>query len=373
MPSQRLAAVLLFASFATALMAQTSPALLPGSIDALAINALNAQNLPGVTLAVVQDGRIVYSSAFGFSDLENKVKASRESEIRTASIAKPMTAIAALELARAGKLDLDAPVQQYCPAFPAKTSPDGKPWVVTTRQLLAHRAGERWYRDDTEQKNAKHYSSIDEAVRHFGDDPLLFAPGDKMQYSSYGYVVVGCAIEGASQETFTDYMQQAVFKPADMTATVADNPLKIIDHRARGYQKSKDGVLENAPFFDPSDRLPGGGWLSTSDDLVRFAAAVMSGKLVPAATLEEMWKPLSTGDNGSGYGLGWGIGALNGHRVVGHNGGQVGASTSLKLLPERQIAVAVMTNLEGASLDQLAESVLKLYLPAQASETGSPH
>jgi serine beta-lactamase-like protein LACTB, mitochondrial len=335
-------------------------------IDSLAHELLQKQRVPGMTLAVVDHGKIVYSHAYGSIDLENNVAATPASAIRTASIAKPMTAIAAMELAQRGKLDLDAPVQQYCPAFPPKTSPDGKPWVVTTRELMSHRAGVRWYRDDSELRNAKHYANLNDAVKHFADDPLLFAPGEKMQYSSYGFVVVGCAIEGASHSTFTDFMRQAVFSPSGMTATEADNPVKLIPHRARGYEKTKAGELENAPCFDPSDRLPGGGWLSTSEDLARFASAVMSGKLVTQEGLEEMWTPLSRNDDGSGYGLGWAIGSLAGHRLIGHNGGQAGASTSLKLVPDRQLAVAVMTNIEGAALDEFAESVLKLFLAEPA-------
>lgn len=369
------AAVLLMLPVATAAAQPSTPtapvAVLPATIDTLAQDTLHRQDIPAMTLAVIDHGQIVYSRAFGRSDVENDVAATPASEIRTASIAKPMTAMAAMELVRAGKLNLDAPVQQYCPAFPAKSSPDGKPWVVTTRELLSHRAGVRWYRDDVETKNAKHYSTLSDAVRHFGDDPLLFAPGEKMQYSSYGFVVVGCAIEGASHSTFTGYMQQAVFTPAGMTATLPDDPIKLIPHRSRGYEKTKAGALENAPFFDPSDRLPGGGWLSTSDDLAHFAATVMDGKLVPASDLEEMWKPLTVADDGSGYGLGWAIAKFAGHRIVGHNGGQAGASTCLKLVPDRQLAVAIMTNLEGAALDELAKSILELYLRAPAPPAGS--
>jgi CubicO group peptidase (beta-lactamase class C family) len=266
-------------------------------IDNLAHESSRRQDIPGITLAVVDHGQVVYSHAFGRSDVENDVAATSASEIRTASIAKPMTALAAMVLASTGKLDLDAPVQQYCPAFPFKTSPDGKPWVVTTRELLSHRAGVRWYHDDVELRNVKHYANLSEAVRHFGDDPLLFAPGEKMQYSSYGFVVIGCAIEGASRSTFIEYMQQAVFGPAGMAATFPDDPAKIIPHRSRGYEKAKEGTLENAPLFDPSDRLPGGGWLSTSEDLARFAAAVMAGKVVALPVLEEMWKPLTVQDD----------------------------------------------------------------------------
>ncbi len=346
--------------------AHVVPVVDAAKINSLAHELLQKQGIPGMTLAVVDHGKIVFSQAYGSSDLENEVAATPASAIRTASIAKPITAIAAMELAQQGKLDLDAPVQQYCPAFPPKTSPDGKPWVVTTRELMSHRAGVRWYRDDSELRNAKHYASLNDAVKHFGGDPLLFAPGEKMQYSSYGFVVVGCVIEGAAHSIFADFMQQSVFVPAEMTATEADDPVKLIPHRARGYEKTKAGNLENAPYFDPSDRLPGGGWLSTSDDLVRFASAVMSGKLVTPASLEEMWKPLTVQDNGSGYGLGWSVGSLAGHRLIGHNGGQVGASTSLKLVPDRQLAVAVMTNVEGAALDEFAESVLKLFLAEPA-------
>jgi serine beta-lactamase-like protein LACTB, mitochondrial len=361
-------ALLLLGSGATAQLSAAPPAapdpirVDADKIDSLAHELLLQQKIPGMTLAVVDHGQIIYSSAYGLADLENKVQATPASEIRAASIAKPMTAIAVMQLVQQGKLDLDAPVQQYCPVFPAKTAPDGKPWVVTTRDLLSHRAGERWYRDDAELRNVKHYADVNDAVKYFAGEPLLFAPGEKMQYSTYGYVVAGCAIEGASQVSFADYMRRSVFLPAGMTATLADDPRPIIPHRARGYEKTKADELENAPFFDPSDRLPGGGWLSTSEDLARFAAAVMSGKLVTSATLEEVWKPLTTRDNGSGYGLGWEIRTFEGHRMVAHNGGQTGTSTSLKLVPDRQLAVAVMTNLEGAKLDDFAEAILKLFL-----------
>ena len=341
-------------------------------IDVLVRDLMQSQRIPGLTLAVVNHRQIALSRAYGVADVENDVPMTREAEIRTASIAKPMTATAVMELVEQGKLDLDAPVQRYCPAFPLKTSPAGDPWPVTTRELLAHRAGMRWYQGADEERNTRHYADLNDAVKHFADGPPLFQPGTKMQYSSYGYVVVGCAIEGATHESYLDYIAQNVFDPAGMSSTMADDPQRIIPHRARGYDRGPDankpGDLENAPFLDSSDRIPGGGFVSTAEDLVRFAAAVMSEKLVSRAMLEEMWKPTNSQDEAVGnskappYGLGWGIGMLEGHRIVGHNGGQAGTSTTLKLVPDRQLAVAVMTNLEGAKLDDFAEAVLKLYL-----------
>jgi CubicO group peptidase (beta-lactamase class C family) len=127
-------------------------------------------------------------------------------------------------------------------------------------------------------------------------------------------------------------------------------------------------VIENAPFFDPSERLPGGGWLSTSDDLARFAAAVMSGKLVPHETLLSMWRATSRQKDGSSYGLGWGISKPGEYQVVGHSGGQAGTSTILLLIPDKHLAVAAMANVEGADLDAMAREILTVYAARQAVE-----
>ncbi len=346
---------------ATAMGQQSASAAIDHQVDDLARSTVAKGNIPGMSLAVIKEGKIVFSRAYGEADLENDVAETSLAEMRTASIAKPMTAIAAMILAHQGRLDLDAPVQKYCPAFPYKKSPEGKPWIVTTRELLSHRAGVRWYANDTEAKNSKHFDDLNHAIQVFGGDPLLFEPGTSFRYSSYGYVVVGCAIEGASGQRFVDFMRQAVFAPAAMNATLPDDPLKIILHRGHGYEKTAAGKLENAPFFDPSDRLPGGGWLSTSEDLARFAAAVMSGKYVDQATLQLMWTPLTKQPDGSGYGLGWGISKPGEYQVVGHSGGQAGTSTILLLIPAKHLAVAAMANLEGADLDPMAREILKLY------------
>jgi CubicO group peptidase (beta-lactamase class C family) len=182
--------VLAVASIPAQQTASTSSAEIdPGRVETLAKKTLSREHIPGMSVSVITDGEIVFSRAYGLADVENNVPATPASEFRTASIAKPMTAIAAMQLAREGKLDLDAPVQQYCPAFPTKRSAAGKDWPVTTRELLAHRAGVRWYANDTEAKNAKHYDNLNQAIAVFGNDSLLFEPGTDFRYSSYGYVL----------------------------------------------------------------------------------------------------------------------------------------------------------------------------------------
>lgn len=139
---------------------------------------------PAITVAVAIDGKIVYSKGFGSADIENEVKATPETLIRTGSIAKPISAVAAMTLVEAGKLDLDAPVQKYCPAFPQKQ------WTVTTRQVLGHISGIRHYKED-EIGSTKHYANMSDGFAIFANEPLLFEPGTKYSYSTYGYTVGG--------------------------------------------------------------------------------------------------------------------------------------------------------------------------------------
>ena len=131
------------------------------------------------------------------------------------------------QLVDAGKLDLDAPIQKYCPAFPQKQ------WTITTRELLGHLSGIRNYKGN-EFESTKHYTTMTGGFEMFAGEPLLFEPGTKYSYSTYGFTVVGCVIEGASGEKFADYVAQHVLQPAGSTPTFIDEVFTIVPHRARG-------------------------------------------------------------------------------------------------------------------------------------------
>jgi CubicO group peptidase (beta-lactamase class C family) len=150
-----------------------------------------AHQVPGLSLAIGMDGRLVWSRGYGVADLENHVPVTTVSAFRTGSIGKPMTATAVMQLWQAGKLDLDAPVQTYCPAFPVKR------WPITSRQLLAHLAGIRDKTPD-EETNYRHYETLAAALLIFAGDSLIAEPGTAFHYTSYGYTVLGCVIEGAA-------------------------------------------------------------------------------------------------------------------------------------------------------------------------------
>lgn len=326
------------------------------------------QKIPGLSVAIAVDNKLRYSQGFGMTDLENSVRAKADSIYRTASIAKAMTATAVMQLVEQGKVDLDAPIQQYCPAFPKKQ------WTLTARHLLGHLGGIRHYAKPGEASGTTHYDTIVESLALFKDDPLLFEPGTKFNYTTYGFSVLGCAIEGASGMSYDEYIREHVFKPAGMTATGLDNVHLVIPNRSRGYQKldertysqlpdavkryAKPGEIYNASLHDTSMKVPGGGLVSTAEDLVRFAIAINTGKLVKPDTLKQMWTSQKTPDGkATNYGFGWGVGESSEQKVVSHSGGQAGTSTFLLLWPEEGKAIAVMCNLQGASLSGLARQI----------------
>jgi serine beta-lactamase-like protein LACTB len=318
---------------------------------------------PGVSAAIVENGELVWSEGFGMADLENSVAATSRTLYRLGSVSKPLTSTAAMQLWERGKIDLDAPVQKYCPAFPKKE------WPITTRELLGHLGGIRHYKsdsqDDPEIGNTKHFESVADGIKFFANDPLIAKPGTKFHYSTMGYTLVGCAIEGASGEKFVDYLRENVFVPAGMSDTQADDLIAIIPHRTRYYSKNKSGAVVNADLLDASYKIPGGGLISSADDMARFEIAMLNDTLLKRATRDITWTPQKTADGlQSGYALGWGTSVRDGIFEAGHNGSQQGTSTSIRIAPERRDGVVVLVNMDEADAGELAGQLMKLALAA---------
>jgi serine beta-lactamase-like protein LACTB len=358
--SNTLRVLLLFISIASRLticVGQPPPQLTPGQVGDIekTITAFMTSNhAPSVSIAVVKEGKLAWTGAYGFSDLENFVPAKTSTMYRLASISKPITATAILQLVQAGKIDLDAPAQKYCPAYPPKGQ------TITTRELLGHLAGVRHYKNPEELNSTRHYTSMVDSLDFFKSDPLDLEPGTTFHYSTFGFSILGCEVEGASGMGFMDYLQRNIFQPAGMEQIRADDSYAIIPNRARGYRKSLTGDVVNAYLADTSNKIPGGGLISTSIDLADFAMATMQGTLVTKASQEQMWTPQKTRDGkATGYGLGWGVEDWKGERKIAHSGGQPGTSTDLVMLPEHGFAVAVMCNLEDAKASELADKILQ--------------
>jgi CubicO group peptidase (beta-lactamase class C family) len=255
-----------------------------------------------------------------------------------------------------GKLDLDASVQRYAPTFPKKRYP------ITPRLLAGHLSGLPHYNED-DFVNTVHYESVTDALRKFRDRSLLFEPGAQFSYSSFGWNLLSVVVEEAAGEDFLTYMQARVFQPLEMTDTVADRYAQIIEHRTDFYNVTEDGDSFNAVAIDNSDVWAGGGYLSTSEDLVRFADGVLHGGLLEPQTVELLLSPMKTSaGKTTDYGLGWRVWDVEGHRAVGHGGGHIGATAILMALPESGLSVAILTNTGRLELKPLAELILRYYL-----------
>jgi CubicO group peptidase (beta-lactamase class C family) len=302
---------------------------------------------PGASVTVMQDGRILWSRGFGEADVEQLVPATALTRFRIGSVSKSLTAAALGLLVEEGKLDLDAPVQKYVPSFPVKRYP------MSVRQVAGHLAGIRHYRGD-EFGSQKHYASVTEALALFKDDTLLFEPGTRFSYSSYGWNLLSAVVEGASGEPFLSFMQRRVFIPAGMTHTVADFPDSIIPFRARFYTRadSAGGVI-NAAFVDNSVKWAGGGFLSTTEDLARFGTAMLSGSLLKPGTVQLLWHSQRTRDGKeTGYGIGWGVRTdSTGRTAVSHTGGAMGGTAFLLIYPREKLVVSTLLNSDQSIID----------------------
>jgi CubicO group peptidase (beta-lactamase class C family) len=310
--------------------------------------------VPGMSIAVAIDNQLRWSNGYGMSDIENFVPAKASTIYRIGSISKPITATAAMQLVESGKLDLDAPVQRYVPAFPEKS------WPVKVRHLLMNMSGIRHYKGD-EFASTRHYTNLQDALSIFKDEPLEHAPEEKFTYTTYGFVLLGAAVENAAGAPYIDYVRERVFMPARMEHTRDDDHYAVIANRARGYRRTESGSLLNCGLADTSNKIPGGGFVSTAADMVRFALALQDGTLVKPESLKQMWTRSTRRDGQPmDYGLGWALLEKDGVIVAaGHGGGQQGITSTLQIHPQRRTAVSILTNLEGyRGITQLAEGIL---------------
>ncbi len=316
---------------------------------------LAAQHVPGATVAVGRAGRMLWSEGFGMAHLEHRVPATPHTKFRIGSISKTLTSVAVARLWADGKLDLDAPVQRYAPTFPVKEHP------ITTRQLAGHLSGLPHY-NAVDLVNAVHYESVTAALAKFQDRPLLFKPGERFAYSSFGWNLISVVVEGASGENFLEHMRSRIFEPFGMRDTEADDYARIIEHRTGFYQVRPDGRALNPPAVDNSDVWAGGGFLSTAEDLVRFGHGVMTGSVVDARSRDVLFTPLTTAAGApTGYGLGWRVKDLDGRLAVGHGGSHIGATAEFLLLPTDDLVVVILTNANNRGLEALAREIAPLF------------
>ena len=319
---------------------------------------MQEQHIPGLSVSVSIKEKLVWSEGFGYADLEQQVPVKAGvTKFRIGSVSKPLTAAALGLLMEGGKLDVDRPVQQYVPSFPEKE------YSINTRQLAGHLAGIRHYRGE-EFLNARHFETVEEGLDIFKDDSLLFEPGTRFSYSSYGWNLVSAVIEEVSGEDFLSYMRKNVFVPLKMKNTIADYTDSIIPYRTRFYEVVDTATLMNAPYVDNSYKWAGGGFLSTTDDLVKFGYAHIHPGFLDSLTLRQLiTSQLTASGDSTHYGMGWRSGTNDfGRKWFGHSGGSVGGITMLAIYPEYEVVIAFLTNSGNVRYKNLYDKIAEEFI-----------
>ncbi len=321
---------------------------------------LETDELPALSVAVMDSGRLVWSQAIGNAVRSPQTEARPDTLFRTGSISKALTSVALGILVERGDLDLDAPVQQYVPEFPVKR------WPITTRLAAGHLSGLPHY-EDRDFVNTRHYPSVIHALDKFKERPLKLEPGLEHHYSSYGWNLVGAVMQRASGRDFLTLMKQLVFDPLGLENTRPELPESPHPRQAQPYAQIS-GLTIKPPTIDNSDAWPSAGFLSTAEDLVRFGDAVMQAKILDETTRDLLWtrQRTSTGDE-TNYGLGWEFATKGGLDAIGHGGSHVGATAGLWILPAQRLVVAGLTNTNTPGFAPFIDQLIECHLTIESS------
>lgn len=320
------------------------------------LRELVSQTAPGAAVAVWRDGKPIWSQGFGWADIKGKRPATAKTLFRIGSVSKPLAAAAAARLIEEGKIKVDGDVRAYVPSFTPNKH------TVTMRQLGGHTSGVRHYRL-LEFKSNIAYKNVVDPIAVFGKDKLLFPPGAKYSYTTYGWTVISAAVASASGKPFLEYMSRTVLTPLGMKDTMPDLKNKARPERPAFYRRSMTGKFIIADTVDLSNKWAGGGYLSTANDIAKFATAHARPGFHKKKTLELLFTPcrLNSGKQTS-YGFGWSVKNNKHGKVVGHTGGSVGGTCLMKMWLKPRLVVVVLTNVSNGKLGKLGSKIGAAFL-----------
>jgi D-alanyl-D-alanine carboxypeptidase len=315
---------------------------------------------------VARNGETVFDYASGQADRERGLPNTIDTLFRIGSMNKMFTAVSVLQLAQASKIDLDAPMGTYLKDYPNSDVASR----VTVRHLLTHTGGTGdIFSPEFFQRREQMCSAADH-IALYGTRDLAFAPGERYAYSNYGFVLLGAIVEAVSGQDYYDYVAEHVYRPAGMSASGSLPESDEVPGRSIGYtQQGLNGP--RAEIGPNTDTLPcrgsaAGGGYSTVGDLVRFAEALRTGKLLEPQLLQAATTTQVEMGPGGGYGFGFGNSTVNGTRAYGHSGGAPGMSAELMVFPDLGYEVAIAANMDSQLVSRLARYIGE-RLPAPTS------
>jgi D-alanyl-D-alanine carboxypeptidase len=310
-----------------------------------------ADRFAGAVL-IAKHGKVIFSEAYGLADREHTTPNTLKTRFRIGSMNKMFTAVSILQLAQAGKVDVKETVGKYLTDYPNKDIAS----KVTIHQLLTHTGGTGDIFGPEFDAHRQELRTLQDYLSLYGNRAPKFEPGSRWEYSNYGFILLGAIIEKVSGQSYYDYVREHVYEPAGMTSTGSEPEDKAISDRSVGYTK-----MNSAAWAPNTDRLPyrgssACGGYSTVEDLLRFADALRSHKLLDALYTEM----LTTGEPGTpdrSYAFGFEDHLVNGTRCFGHGGGAPGMNGDLKICPSAGYVIAVLANLDPPAASRVSDFV----------------
>ena len=322
---------------------------------------------------IAKDGKPILKKAYGSANKSSNTANNVDTKFNLGSIDKSFTAVAIAQLVQQGKLSFNDPISKYLPDYPNKAVAA----KVTIHQLLTHTSGMGMYFNEEFMKRRASLKTLSDLLPLFVNDTLDFEPGEKMQYSNAGYVVLGLVIEKLSGQNYFDYVRQHIFEPAGMKNTASYELDQKVPNLAIGYTNmGLTGRPEPGPRKDSTPHLTGrgssaGGGYSTLDDLLKFGQALIDHKLLNKQYTDiVLSNKMPTGQPPAGYGF-FSV-QVNGALAIGNNGGGPGTNSTFSVYPELGYTVVVLSNYDPPSASKVNGKIRDLLLTNSAPIAGAP-
>jgi CubicO group peptidase (beta-lactamase class C family) len=335
------------------LLSIACPAAHADRIDDYIAAQMRWENIPGLSLAVVKDGKIVKARGYGLANVETNTPATPETVYKIGSVSKQFLAAGVMLLVEQGKLNLDDRVGKYLDGTP-ETWND-----ITIRRLLTHTSG--IVREAPDFDPLKMQPDL-EVIKSSYKLPLRFAPGVRWAYSNVNYYCLAEIIHRVTGKPWSQFITENIFTPAGMSATRTTSNTDIVPHRASGYTSTQSG-LTNAEIW--LALRPSGAFLSSVLDFAKWDAALDSRSILSSLSYSQMWSPVLLNDGTTyGYGFGWFLGSFQGHKRIYHSGGVPGFVCEFDRFVDDRVTVILMANISNRDLSDIAAGVAGFYVPA---------
>lgn len=321
------------------------------AVDSL-FTAYTGDSVPGASIVVIRDGRVIIRRAYGMADLDRHVAATPQTDYRLASLSKQFTAMAVMLLVKDGKLRYDQPVRDLLPELPPSTA------AVTVRHLLNHTSGLWDYEDLIPETRTAQLNDADVLALLAAKDSVYFPAGTQYRYSNSGYVLLGIMVARVAHMPLPDVLRTKIFGPLGMQASVMHvEGADTVPRRALGYSPRGGGFVQTDQSVT-SATLGDGGIYTNVDDMVRWDAALSANTLIDATTMAlATTPPRLPHDSATQYGFGWFVDRYRTEPRWRHTGETSGFRNAIQRFPNRKLTIVILTNRSSGEPEAIAERI----------------